>query len=617
LTLGTIDDYQNSNTCGVIHRFWIQAETVNFIVTEIDDKENDFERIAIGKLKMVVKKHKMIRDIFGNLKDISNDDEGWPIYVLSESEIAKFLQRKRIISDKAMVFIDGTLALHFWKNNTSIKLHIPSDDLEETLIRLYQQPRNTDGRIMPDLNNQALLYRVTKSLAEEAAMPHHFSAEYTFAHEFSTHYDEFAHFMPEFRRLKELSKMTALIRKLDEKRSGVLEQIGALNAVINDSRDLVIKETSSYKHFQAAKKKIVESIASQFDEWIKSFANSTLQSEFKEILLNIQKDFGTLTFSSHSSEVTEYLNKHCRDLMAINPGVSRDRIWNELVWPKRFEIANSFASSKRSSCKKQLIDLFKPMLYPEIGLNVIEQKAESFLNGDLTPLADALATAKRKKAINDIGNNYKCSSTNDIILALNGNRIILDQIASAEANQQLNRVRSSKEPLANGFDKIDFGCEEKVSANDARCHWIPACINHKVKIVESANRRESQTFFVYGGVNINPNINIVRGGNNGPLGGTPVGGGGFNRNDITRGFQSHHIISDTNKATMHHPLLELAGVSFSQLQNGQFNRIYLPKYESGHPTRSIHNGRHLPTSMDILAKRMTDAVNQGRRENWS
>ena len=60
-----------------------------------------------------------------------------------------------------------------------------------------------------------LLYRVTKEMAEQTGLPHRYSPEFIFAHEFTEHYDKFAQYLPEFGRLKELSKITVLIRYLN------------------------------------------------------------------------------------------------------------------------------------------------------------------------------------------------------------------------------------------------------------------------------------------------------------------------------------------------------------------------------------------------------------------
>ena len=87
----------------------------------------------------------------------------------------------------------------------------------------------------------------------------------------------------------------------------------------------------------------------------------------------------------------------------------------------------------------------------------------------------------------------------------------------------------------------------------------------------------------------------------------------FDRNNITAGFQDHHIISDKNKLTQNHELLELAGFD---LQNRQ-NKIFLPVNETLHPTRSIHNGRHITQVSKDLEKQMDAVVEYGQQQGWT
>ncbi|WP_207385075.1 AHH domain-containing protein, partial [Legionella fairfieldensis] len=95
-------------------------------------------------------------------------------------------------------------------------------------------------------------------------------------------------------------------------------------------------------------------------------------------------------------------------------------------------------------------------------------------------------------------------------------------------------------------------------------------------------------------------------------------GGAFNRKEITRGFQSHHIISPTNKATKNHELLQLAGFNNKKDMNSQTNRIYLPDgRNSQHPNRSIHSGRHTQLAMDAVGDRMQKIVQTGKTQNWT
>ena len=134
---------------------------------------------------------------------------------------------------------------------------------------------------------------------------------------------------------------------------------------------------------------------------------------------------------------------------------------------------------------------------------------------------------------------------------------------------------------------------------------MPASVRHDAPKEQGGLARYS--FFVYGGVNIQPKINFVKID-------LPMSGKAVNRQEITRGFQNHHIISNTNAATKNHPLLQNAG--FNNL-NSRLNRIFLPTAESQHPSRSIHVGRHTQAAMDAVAERMRDTANRGKAENWN
>jgi hypothetical protein len=81
----------------------------------------------------------------------------------------------------------------------------------------------------------------------------------------------------------------------------------------------------------------------------------------------------------------------------------------------------------------------------------------------------------------------------------------------------------------------------------------------------------------------------------------------------TLGFQDHHIISPTNRATRNHPLLGLAGYDLQ----GRANRMLLPSISSAHPTRSIHRGRHDKAYSEVLRDRMNEIVERGRAEGFS
>jgi hypothetical protein len=95
-------------------------------------------------------------------------------------------------------------------------------------------------------------------------------------------------------------------------------------------------------------------------------------------------------------------------------------------------------------------------------------------------------------------------------------------------------------------------------------------------------------------------------------GGAGVGIDRYDRKAVTKGFQDHHIISHTNDLTKNHKLLGLAGFDLES----RSNKIFLPANESLHPTRSIHNGRHVKVPMKEVARKMDDIVALGESKGW-
>ncbi len=84
---------------------------------------------------------------------------------------------------------------------------------------------------------------------------------------------------------------------------------------------------------------------------------------------------------------------------------------------------------------------------------------------------------------------------------------------------------------------------------------------------------------MYGGVNLQPRINIIQGGN-GPLGGSRVGGGSFNRTEVTKGFQDHHIVSNTNAWTKNHQAFALAGMKVFSLSQFELYILHITAHNS-------------------------------------
>jgi hypothetical protein len=185
-------------------------------------------------------------------------------------------------------------------------------------------------------------------------------------------------------------------------------------------------------------------------------------------------------------------------------------------------------------------------------------------------------------------------------------------IGNNASTNHLRKIYEKKKTIDSGFTTIHLGKEDKPVDLNGQCFLVPASVHHQESRVNSRGLSQ-HSFFVYGGVSIQSRINLNREAS-GPLGGSRVGGGAFNRADITKGFQRHHIISWTNSATKNHELLTRAG--FNNLHS-QPNRIYLPTQETLHRWRSIHRGKHTQESMDAVARNMDNIVTRGKAENWT
>lgn len=84
-------------------------------------------------------------------------------------------------------------------------------------------------------------------MSEQSVQSHKYSPEFIFAHEFTVHYDEFAQYLPEFGRLKELSKISSLIRILSGIYQPIKNTLDALNYLLFSSHSNPPPETEELK----------------------------------------------------------------------------------------------------------------------------------------------------------------------------------------------------------------------------------------------------------------------------------------------------------------------------------------------------------------------------------
>ncbi len=625
-----ITEFQAAPHSGALHRFWIEAEELDMSIDEQGKDRDGIVRIGLDTVKMVVKKHRMTRDIHGNLQDVGSEDEGWPIYVLTAAQMQELEQRKQSIDGHAMIFIYGAAKIYYWEHHAVVQTYCPTKEHRESLIRLYSQPREADGKVIVNTKNMPLIYRVTTTMAQLSGMLHRYSPEFIFAHKFTIHYDEFAQYLPEFGRLKELSKISTLVRFLGGIRRSNKESLEALDLLLNGPpltgyfrspylgvgysgfgsestlpySSQAPRNTDSYRMYKERRDKLHANIITVLGNLKKN--TSYWQQKWYSELSTLRKTIGKLA---------------CDVTTDDGPDLPLLKIWQHTGQSYGIEELKTLKTCQEN-WRKELYKKYAPQLLPYFsGENDYNEVIVSFLRRNIKPLAEALIKHEINKEKEAVHKQLPGNSIEEISEALINDDTIR-HFADQESSRQLRQQREESARLAEGFAQIHLGPEEKEDEEEkekvnlaGECLWVPATVRHETR-KESTTGQNRYSFFVYGGVNLQPRINIIQGGN-GPLGGSRVGGGSFNRADITRGLQSHHIISPTNQATKNHELLTLAGFNNKKEINSRVNRIFLPVNRSDHPTRSIHIGKHTQEAMDNVAKKMDNIVKMGRAQNWS
>jgi curved DNA-binding protein CbpA len=490
-----INDFHSEKHSEAMHRFWIEAEEIEtFISTE---EEEDVTRIGLGEIRMVVKKHRLERDIHGELKDTANESEGWPIYVLTPMQMRALEIEIRKIEGHAIICIQNENKIIFWENNKAALTHRP-ENAGEMLAQLYAQPQNEQGRILPNSENMYLLYNVTRGICNQAKLPHRYTPEFVFSIEFTMHYDEFARYMPEFGRLKQLSKTPSLIRVFNNIREDNHEKLQAVVRLLNTSFSAPTPaSTESYKQYHQSYLRISHSINEQFQGLPAKCSRQVLFSQRYKFLDEIYRK---ITRPVSSKIDTDYSKQYFNPLTYL----SVSRLWKT----GRFTLTRGeIAEQNLEGYKKELSRVFSPILR-----NATRDEEASiislFLRGEIEQVANKFVDYEQRPIIEQLKKQYSSSVTSKMIeSALNGVPNAVQVIIHTEASAQFGQMKDSKEKMESGFASIGLGKhEEPVDLKDT-CLWVPASVRHEVKEEESGASRSM--FFVYGGVNIQPKIKIT------------------------------------------------------------------------------------------------------------
>lgn len=666
---------------GAMTRFWIEAEEIDINLSDDTYSGEHKTRIGIGPLNMIVKKHQLERDAEGNLKDTANDDEGWPAYRLTEEEFNELRRGRRKIEGPAIIFIEFVYEVFFWEDHQIVKRHIPiqeaegqgeEDNGEDLVVFMNALPKEADGKLLMNSKNQPAFVRCIQVMAKQAGLRHRYSPEFLFAHEFTTHYEEFCFHLPEFGRLRELSRMTALVRFLNGMREANKKQLESYERYL--SGKMVDKKDPFYKDIVSQAERVKSSILSAFSSWQNEASYSHFHQKWRSELARIKSDIGVLSFSAYSDEVNKACDAWYEQVKRDNPWATETKIRNEVINPKRNEMASEMSKHKRDSVRKQMLDAFSVILRSDLGEYSYGRLIDSFLDGNVSELAEKLATAQNQKAVSSISSQFFVATYPEISSAIEGHGSPL-KIAEKEARYQLQKQQQKKHNAERGFLDIGLASEQPPEERDLEdeCVWVPASVNHHYY---TDNGRHS--FFVYGGVSVHPKLNVTQGG--GPLQGErvnlqraaaagggnlpprgpggrssasgdfPAGGGssgggkgsggnggsgngsgdGWNRKKITQNCQDHHIIPQQLRD---HPLIKLAGFNI----HSRANLLFLPIPHADNVSRSsaasmsaaqraelpprerraYHRGPHDKPIVDAIRDQMDIIQRRGKSKGWT
>lgn len=497
-----INNFNSEKHSAAMHRFWIEAEEIDISLS--DDQNENTTQIGLGDVRMVVKKHKIERDIHGELKDVGNESEGWPIYILTPTQMKALNKGSRTIEGHAIIYLNNQNKFVFWENNEVLLEHKPKN-ISKLLVELRKQQLSDNKQVIQNMENMHFLYNLTTELSKQTKLPHRYTPEFIFAIEFTAHYDEFAKYMPEFGRLKQLSKISSLTRIFTNIREDNKEKIQALDRSINTNfKAPKASSTEAYKQYQKSYLMMKNSISNQFKLWQNDFSKNTLSSQRRDELNTIKNNI-LRSFNAH--ELGELLKDYLTQYVNPITYLSFLRLWRTGRFTRtEEEISLTYR-------KPELYRIFTPILskiFPHddfsfYGKGRISSLISSFVKGDAEPLVSILAEHDQKEIINKIKVQF-CHgvSTEMIGSALNGVDNALQQIIREEVCSQFKKIIDSKEKMESGFVKVGLGRNAEPIDLEGKCFWVPASVRHEVKEDETARHM----FFVYGGVNIQPKLNI-------------------------------------------------------------------------------------------------------------
>ena len=466
----------------VVHRFWIQAEKMQYDINE------DGSKIAFGDMRMVVYKSIMFRDKNGNLVDAVND-EGWHMYVLNDKQLKdriKYIENRSMIwtgPNTVRFFEDGRLSKEFTVKNYG-----------QQIKELMNLSRDVNQKIIrKDIDAIELMYRVTRIVAKQANREHYFTAEEILARELTIHYNEYAHYFPILGRLRELSKAVSVVNVLGNRR---LQNEELIRALLNKITE---KDKGFWQKIEIElQPELEKKIGEIFADWGRTLSKPKIISHQEEKLEKLQKHLRNWNPMTQLPQIQEKFNSRVR-----SAGFSIYSYEAKSAWDKQCAIIAEASRNARENYLNQLRDLLKETFEPSINYDCM---LNQLLDGNPSWLREHLIAYNEKIAKQKMHESFPDSSEQTLWDAVNGNSYALGEVVSIELRKQKDKIKddlqAQRERLIkvnNTLNKLGLTGQDNDIDLEGVCLLVPACIHKDIE----------EHYVIVGGVQIAANLSRV------------------------------------------------------------------------------------------------------------
>jgi len=456
----------------------------------------------------------------------------------SEQALQKLAQDKPVIA-----FARNTRYFYFIPEGGLAEKQITENDLAHHIVRINALEADATGAILRTDENSSYLYYLVKILCLDYKKPNHFSPEYVFAQEFTLHYNEFANSLPEFARLRELARLTVYVQLLNGVKKSQEAKKSHLEGILNNSQHWHIRQhetdqsitkiNQEYQRiYDETYREVQATITQDMNKFNSEYSRTALDRKHRAALSEMMQDIGTLDFTIYSPEVIA----HCEEMFQEN----RRRILNQYgqkQWDynasdirrqcnnEKETIAKDMTRQKREAIHKQLFSHFDALLPdPRITIsefvtqfmdgypgNLVGLLVNNSYNKSLTTFADSLSSlgvtkseVEQALSSSTARNNIATTITDKNTQNLRTQRYTAIERAKCIPEEEKTHLRQLIAKISNVIDQLfalGIGREQPsptLPIPSHKCTWVPASVDHQ----------EGRTRLVYGGVHIQPRINI-------------------------------------------------------------------------------------------------------------